>query len=141
MPTEIILDNARIVFEDVVVHGHMVLRSGHIAVADRGCIGLSYAYDMDGDLLVALPRHHENVENLLRTAWWLHARIGLNLPEAFGTLLRGPGPQQHDERAAINVGRRADLIRVREHATAFVLRACWRSGQPINADLRAKQPA
>lgn len=67
LTSEIVLDNAYIVLEDAVIHGHMVVRDGHIAEIGAGRCSLPNAEDLDGDHLVPglVELHTDNVERHL----------------------------------------------------------------------------
>lgn len=64
---EIVLDNAHIVLDDEVIHGHIVLRDGHIAAIGAGRSMLPSAQDLEGDHLVPglIEVHTDNVERHL----------------------------------------------------------------------------
>lgn len=67
MHSEIILDNAHIVLDNEVIHGHIVLRDGKIADIGTGRSSAPAAHDLDGDLLVPglVELHTDNVERHL----------------------------------------------------------------------------
>jgi alpha-D-ribose 1-methylphosphonate 5-triphosphate diphosphatase len=62
-----VLDNAHIVLEDTVIHGHVVVRDGHIAEIGAGRCRLPNAQDLEGDHLVPglVELHTDNVERHL----------------------------------------------------------------------------
>ena len=67
MTHELILDNARIVLEDEVIDGHVVVRNGTIAAIDIGRCHLAAARDLDGDFLTPglVDVHTDNAETHL----------------------------------------------------------------------------
>ena len=68
MTAELILANARIVLEDGVVHGHLLIRDGRIAAVDTGHSPPAGAEDLDGDLLLPglVELHTDNLEKHLK---------------------------------------------------------------------------
>lgn len=64
MNNEIILDNARIVLEHEVIHGHVLIRDGHIAAIDSGRCHAPGARDLENDYLTPglVDVHTDNAE-------------------------------------------------------------------------------
>lgn len=63
MPTETVLTNARIVLEDDVLHGSLLIRDGKIADVSEGAT--TYGEDMEGDFLIAglVELHTDHLES------------------------------------------------------------------------------
>jgi alpha-D-ribose 1-methylphosphonate 5-triphosphate diphosphatase len=69
---------------------------------------------------------------LLHAAFLLHARAGWTLPRAIATVSLNPARMVgFDDRGAIAIGQRADLVRVRLLDGVPVPMATWRSGNRI----------
>lgn len=64
---ELILDNAQIVLENEVIHGHLVVRDGLIVDVGHGRSSLPQSEDLEGDHLVPglIELHTDNVERHL----------------------------------------------------------------------------
>lgn len=64
---ERVIENARLVLADEVIHGHLVIRGERIAVIDTGGSGVAGADNVDGDYLVPglVELHTDNVERHL----------------------------------------------------------------------------
>lgn len=70
--------------------------------------------------------------SLLHSAFVLHQRHGIDLPETIAMVSRTPAQMVGlEDRGEIAVGKRADLIRVRLAGEVPVVRAAWRQGQRI----------
>lgn len=67
MTSERILDNARIILADTVIHGHLLIRNGRIMAIDEGRSRQPGADDMEGDYLTPglVEIHSDNVERHL----------------------------------------------------------------------------
>src|SRR4051812_19190605 len=64
MHRELILNNARLVLPDDIVHGHVVVRDGRIVALGRGGSGVAGALDLEGDWLLPglVEMHTDNLE-------------------------------------------------------------------------------
>ncbi|MEX0732158.1 MAG: alpha-D-ribose 1-methylphosphonate 5-triphosphate diphosphatase [Aquisalimonadaceae bacterium] len=67
MSSEQILDNASVVLDGEVIHGHVVIRDGHIADVGTGRCNVPHTEDLDGDYLTPglVELHTDNVERHL----------------------------------------------------------------------------
>jgi len=93
--------------------------SGNIAAADLARRGLLDILSSD-----YVPA------SLLHGAYLLHTRLGILLPAAIATVTTTPAERAGlDGRGAIEVGYRADLVRVRVMADLPVIQGVWRGGQ------------
>lgn len=61
---EQVLTNARLVLDDDIVHGSLVIQAGRIKAIDQGATGLPNAIDCEGDLLIPglIELHTDNME-------------------------------------------------------------------------------
>jgi len=70
--------------------------------------------------------------SLLAGALQLHDEIGLSLPEAIATVTASPAQAVGlTDRSVIDVGKRADLVRVALREQTPIIRSVWRSGQRV----------
>ncbi|ERS88856.1 alpha-D-ribose 1-methylphosphonate 5-triphosphate diphosphatase [Halomonas sp. PBN3] len=73
--SEQVLTNARLVLDDEVCRGSLVIRDGRIAAVDRGTTGVASALDCDGDYLMPglIELHTDNMEKYFqprpKVAW------------------------------------------------------------------------
>jgi alpha-D-ribose 1-methylphosphonate 5-triphosphate diphosphatase len=70
--------------------------------------------------------------SLLHGAFLLHRELGWGLPEAVKLITLNPARVAHlEDRGALEGGRQADLIRVREHGRTPIIQGVWRMGEKI----------
>lgn len=70
--------------------------------------------------------------SLLHGAFLLHQELGFSLPEAVATVTLHPAEVSHlEDRGAIELGRRADLIQVRWEPQMPVVKSVWKDGLRI----------
>lgn len=67
MNREMILDNAKLILDNEVIHGHVVVRNGSITAVGTGRCSVPGAQDLDGDYLTPglVELHTDNVERHL----------------------------------------------------------------------------
>ena len=70
--------------------------------------------------------------SLLHSAFIMHDRLGMTLPDAVGRVARNPARMVGlDDRGEIGIGKRADLVRVDNRVGVPVVRQVWRLGQRV----------
>jgi alpha-D-ribose 1-methylphosphonate 5-triphosphate diphosphatase len=70
--------------------------------------------------------------SMLHGAFLLHELVGLALPEAVAMVTQTPARIAGlKDRGAIEIGKRADLVRVRAHEGIVTATAVWRDGQRV----------
>jgi alpha-D-ribose 1-methylphosphonate 5-triphosphate diphosphatase len=70
--------------------------------------------------------------SLLHGAFLLHHKMDWALPEAVNLITAHPARVARlEDRGALQEGKRADLIRVRNHGGMPVIRGVWREGRQI----------
>ena len=95
--------------------------SGNIAVEDLA----------REDILDALSSDYIP-SSLVHSAMVLHRRLGLDLPDAVNKVSRNPATMAgFDDRGEIAVGKRADLVRVRDVHDVPVVIQVWRDGRQV----------
>ena len=70
--------------------------------------------------------------SLLHGAFQLHREVGWGLPQAVNLITLNPTRVAGlEDRGALEPGRQADLVRVREHERTPIIRGVWRKGRQI----------
>jgi alpha-D-ribose 1-methylphosphonate 5-triphosphate diphosphatase len=70
--------------------------------------------------------------SVLHGAFLLHLRHGMSLPRAIATVSATPARRVGlEDRGALAVGRRADLVRVRVAGDVVVVRGVWIGGERV----------
>jgi alpha-D-ribose 1-methylphosphonate 5-triphosphate diphosphatase len=70
--------------------------------------------------------------SILHGAFLLHRELGWGLPEAVKLITRNPARVAGlEDRGVLEEGKRADLIRVREHQRTPIIQGVWREGRQI----------
>ncbi|HWU40115.1 MAG TPA: alpha-D-ribose 1-methylphosphonate 5-triphosphate diphosphatase, partial [Candidatus Acidoferrum sp.] len=70
--------------------------------------------------------------SLLHGAFLLHHELGWSLPEALGVVSANPARVARlEDRGCIEAGKRADLIHVKNHEHAPIIKGAWRNGRRI----------
>jgi alpha-D-ribose 1-methylphosphonate 5-triphosphate diphosphatase len=114
-------------------------RGGQVVVA--GAPNLVRGFSHTGNVSVAALLAADTVDalasdyvpcSLIEAAFIAHARLGWDLPRAVALVTAAPARLAgFTDRGALAVGLRADLVRVRLHDGAPVVRAAWRGGERV----------
>lgn len=70
--------------------------------------------------------------SLIQGAFLIHQELGIPLPEAIATVTGHPARISNlDDRGALEVGKRADLVRVKWDSSMPIIQKVWKGGQQI----------
>jgi alpha-D-ribose 1-methylphosphonate 5-triphosphate diphosphatase len=112
--------------------GLVILMGAPNMVIGRSHSGNVSALDLARSGLLDILSSDYVPSSILHGAFLLHRELGWGLPEAVKLITRNPARVAGlEDRGVLEEGKRADLIRVREHQRTPIIQGVWREGRQI----------